>query len=168
VLKYIFLFFLIISLDAYDLNISYSYFLEDKIKSDKELFLLQKAIDETSKSAYDKLVEEVYSYDEVYAMNKYFKKVKQDKSCKVTYSYKNRHFFNFTCKDKKRDKVYIFTKNYISVAIGTNNVRYLEVYNMTIVDMNIKDMDCWEVCGLGRNVMMCILKPSDNKVGFKQ
>jgi len=155
VLKYIFLFFLIISLDANDLNISYSYFLEDKIKSDKELFLLQKAIDETSKSAYDKLVEEAYSYDEVYAMNKYFKKVKQDKSCKVTYSYKNRHFFNFTCKDKKRDKVYFF--DYISVAIKAKSVKPIMIYNMEIVNLPIKNINCRQVCGYGGPLMFCEL-----------
>jgi len=158
VLKYIFLFFLIISLDANDLNISYSYFLEDKIKSDKELFLLKKAIDdkETSKRKYDKLIEELHSFDDVYAMNKYFKKVKQDKSCKVTYSYKNRHFFNFTCKDKKRDKVYIFTKNYISVAIRTKDVVPITVYNMEIINLPIKNMNCRQVCGFGP-VKLCEL-----------
>ena len=148
-------------LNANDLNISYNSFIEEKIKNNQDLFLLKRAIDnkERIKKEYDKLIEDTYSYRDVYAMYNYFKRTKQDKSCKLTYSNNKKHTFAFSCKNKKRNKVFKFNKDYLFVEIKTDDMSPLGLFSIEIINLPIDDMQCQTVCGFGWIKMICVLKP---------
>ena len=144
------------SLEAYDFNKTYSPSTKNDAKND--YVLLEKQM--SAKKEFEKNSENnTPAYDEAHAMRKYFKKIKYDQSCGLTYKYKQKHYFIFSCKNKKRDKTYIFDREYMYVHISTEKRKSFSASNKT-ADLPIQDIEyCMQICNYSRAIMTCVLKP---------
>jgi len=153
------------NLFSYDLNITQnSSFLEE---NSKNLFLILETMNsiEVSKKEYEEISKSNIvtfndgntTFNKVFDMDRYFKKIKHY-GCSLTYKYKQKHYFIFNCKDKKIDKVYTFKKDSLKIFIEALNGGILDVDSLKSIELFIKRFSCGDsISYFGRHITYCYL-----------